>query len=142
MEANQLRFYHALSNFWIFATPACKGTADFRGSFKTYLAQSESTNALIENLTRTRTDVVNLLNSAAPLEQRLRAVDEYLPFLYQFYDSLLAHHANSAGVPLRADKDLVFEWRCYLAPNGGLPHFRSNDIVFELIMTLHLKVGL
>eukprot|EP01040_Poterioochromonas_malhamensis_P015152 gene15152-16915_t len=138
METNQLRFYHALTNFWIYALPLPKNNADFRGAFKSYLAQSESTNALIENISRTRTDVVNLVGSNAPLEQRIKAVDDYLPHLYLLYESIVAHQG---GAGLKADKELVFEWRCYLAPNN-LPHFKSSDLVFEIMMTLHLKASL
>ena len=137
MDAAQLRFYHALSAFWMFTLPACKGSTDFKAAFKSYESQSEVTAKLIEDLQRTRNEVLNTLCTASPHESRIRAVDDYLQHLYLLYESLVAHQG-----PFKSDKDLVFEWRLHLqSPTPTLQYYRSNDTVFELIMMLHLKVS-
>jgi hypothetical protein len=134
MNANSLAFYQSLANFWMFSLPTSRGTADYRGAFKTYLSTSEATSALIEGLMKGRMDLSQLLITNSHNEARIKAVDDYLPLVYQLYESILAH-----GGGLHADKELIFEWKLYLGGNNA-PSFRSNDIIFEIIMLLHLKV--
>jgi hypothetical protein len=134
MNANQLNFYRGLSNFWNYSLPVIRGTADFRGAFKSYMTTNDSTLALVENLTASRQNLSQTVSSNAPIEMKLKATEEYLPLIYLLYESVLAQ-----GSGLRADKELIFEWKLYLNA-GTVPAFRSNDIVFEIIMVLHLKV--
>jgi hypothetical protein len=135
MDPNQLKFYGSLSHFFTFSLPLPRGNPDFQGAFKSFLGQSESTAKLIASLSKGRIELGNILqNHSTSFENKLLFVDNYLPLVYQLYESLLAN-----GQPVKSDKELVFEWKLYLAP-GNQPNFRSSDLQFEMMMLLHLKV--
>jgi hypothetical protein len=113
-----------------FNTPIAKDPVDFKSCFHSSCG-SETAMALVTNLTQSREKFRLSLVNYSSLSQILSSIDEYLPFLWQLLDSL------DRQDPVRLDSPLRFVWK------GGvsiLPEYHSyNQVIFELIMTIHAK---
>jgi hypothetical protein len=113
-----------------FNIPIAKDSVDFKACFHSSCG-SESATALVTNLTQFREKFRLSLVNFSSLSLILSSVDEYLPFLWQLLDSL------DRQEPVRLDTPLRFVWK------GGistLPEYHSyNQVIFELIMTIHAK---
>lgn len=106
-------------------------SADFRSVFKNFLDDPD-TNTLIEKVCLTRDEMAKaMVNRNLVYEQKISTVDDYLAAITTLYESLLAQ----GGV--KVSQNFVFEWIMYV--NGTGESFKSSDMVFELIMVLHLK---
>jgi hypothetical protein len=113
--------------------------ADFRSSFRTYMATSNDTKMLIDNLMSARLAFlqVSVPGSLVPPQGQITAVEQYLTLLYTLHKSLLA--AVTAEQAIVCDKDLFFEWSMYLSDKAEHKEFRSGSLLFEIIMMTQLK---
>lgn len=113
-----------------FNTPIIKDPVDFKACFHSSCG-SETAMALVTNLTHFREQFRLSLVNFTSLSQILSFIDDYLPYLWQLLDSL------DRQDPVRLDIPLRFVWK------GGistLPEYHCyNQVIFELIMTIHAK---
>eukprot|EP01039_Chlorochromonas_danica_P007938 gene7938-8757_t len=124
-------FYSGCLSFYTFTLPVCKVLTDFRAVFKNYLDDPE-TATLVEVVVQARAAMATaLVTKGQPHESKMSALDQYLNALFTTYESLLAQ----GGVKVR--QSLQFEWVLYQSGTGDV--FRSSDMIFELIMLLHVK---
>lgn len=106
----------------------------FKLSYKSYLGTNEFLE-LITQLDYKRSSMINYLNETnCSFDTKLVSIDQYLTSLYQFMDVL-----NNQSEIIKCDRPMSFEWR------GGIDRksndiFKSSEILFELLMTLHTKV--
>jgi hypothetical protein len=92
-------------------------------------------NELIEGLVKSKYDITQLLPSGiATWESKIAGIDTYLRYLYKLCDSLV-----KVG-NVRSERPLLFDWKLNFGVNAN-QYFQSNDVVFEIIMTLHQKVN-
>lgn len=128
-------FYKGATSFFAFSQPACRATVDYRAVFKNFLDDA-NTNALIESVTSTRSAMLSaMINKTQTCDQKLAVVDQYLTALYKLFESLLAQ----GGV--KVSQALSYEWFLYISATSN-ETFKSADMVFEIIMLLHLKAQL
>ena len=133
--AAQNSFYQGLVHLFPFPLPECRDSVDFSACFKTYIKSSEETKTFINSLVLARQRLVRSMYGNVRFEERLGAVDEYLPLIISLQQSW---QESSQTMRLKLDRDHIFEWRLYL--HGRPELFRSNEIVFDIIMCYHWKV--
>lgn len=126
------KFIVGLATFFPIPLPLPRAATDFKACFKTYLHKAD-TAALIDELSALKLNVVQLcLDNNVSFEAKLPVVDAYLAALWRLQDSLLA-----TGGIVKADRELAFDWRLYVS--GHAEAFRSNEVLFEIIMIMHTK---
>jgi hypothetical protein len=113
-----------------FSPPLIKDSVDFKACFHSSIG-AEQASVFVTNLTQSRERFRAALCNYSALNYTLQVLDEYLPLLWQLLDSL------DRQPPVRLDSPLRFTWK------GGvstLPeYFSYNQVIFELILTLHSK---
>jgi hypothetical protein len=113
-----------------FRSPQIKEPVDFEKSFHSS-SGDETANAFVISLTQSREKLRNALNSDITSIEKAAAFDEYLPLLWQFFDSL------ERQPPVRMDVVLNFSWKG--AVSISKTPFSFSHVLFELIMTMHGK---
>lgn len=117
-------------SLYSFQLPFIKEGVNFIDCFHSSCEANETMN-LVTNLTLTREKLRSSINNSLSLNEILSSFDEYLPFLWQLLDSL------DRQDPVRLDIPLRFIWKGCIS---NLPECHSyNQVIFELIMTLHSK---
>lgn len=117
-------------NLYLFHVPIIKESVDYKSCFHSSCG-AEPAMIFVTNLTESREKFRLSLVNYSSLSQVLISIDEYLPYLWQLLDSLDRQDAVRLDVPLR------FTWKGGIS---SLPEAHSyNQVVFELIMTMHAK---
>jgi hypothetical protein len=134
------RFFAGALTLFPFPLPQCRESADFAGAFKTFCATNESTKQLVDRLTHARREMTRILADNIRYEEKLAAAENYLPLLFTLQESWTQRLNTPQLPPIKLDRELTFEWRLYV--NGRPEMFKTNEFVFEIIMTYHFKVSL
>ena len=93
---------------------------------------ADETHAFVVSITEAREKVrVALSGKETRAGEISTAIDEYLPLLWQFFDSL------ERQPPVKMDVPLVFSWLGSVTTSNKPSAF--GHVLFELIMTLHAK---
>jgi hypothetical protein len=129
---------HALFNtalaFYTFTLPICRPATDFLAAFANFI-DHPPTSALLNKATNAKLALINAMaNRSISYEQKLVVLEDYLLALNTIYESLAAQ----GGV--KVAQHLYFDW--ILSLSGMGESFRCTDMVFELIMLLHLRAQL
>lgn len=114
----------------VFRGPIIKEPVDFEKSFHSSSGE-ESANAFVISLTQAREKLRGSLNSDLRSIEKSGIFDEYLPLLWQFFDSL------ERQPPVRMDVPLNFSWKGAVSTSKTPCSF--GHVLFELIMTMHGK---
>lgn len=115
-----------------FRVATCKPSVDYFASFKSSIGTEDAQN-LIEQLMKTRTEMITTLYSNSRFDIKLSSVENYLPHLLRLWDSLI----NQQDV--KTDRDMLFEWRGSITDSFDC--MKSSNVVYDLIMTLQTKVS-
>lgn len=126
--------YSGCVNFYPIPTPIPKGNTDYKNAFKSYCG-NEITNAFLEQIVSAKLALVTSLINKSSWQTILTDIDNYLPLVITLSESLL--ECQKQGSPVRVERDLFFEWKLMLS--AGIDNFRSQDILFEIIMLYQLK---
>lgn len=117
-------------SLYSFPSPHIKESVDFTSSFHSS-SSSESAQLLVSLLTQYREQFRFTLINYSKIGDILTAIDVYLPVLWQLLDSL------DRQDPVRVDVPLRFVWKGSISI---LPEYHCyNQVIFELIMTIHSK---
>ncbi|RYG68314.1 hypothetical protein EON64_05475 [archaeon] len=120
------------TSFYSYPYPVCKAGNDLRSVFRDYL-DDDATRSLVESTAQAKAIMLAcLVDKTMNFEQRIEAVDQYLHALRSVHESLL----TKGGV--KVSQNPVFEWTLFVQ-GGAAESFKSADMVFELLMLLHLK---
>lgn len=117
-----------------FRLTVCAGTTDFKSSFKSCLKKTAGLETLLDRSMETRLDMVAKSVAQVSAEEKLAAIDAYLPHLFTLSDSLI----DKAAV--QTDKELSYQWQGTLSRD--LRFFKSHHLKFELLMVLETKVSI
>lgn len=130
LESQQLnKLYKVCAQLHDFRLPSTRPT-DFKASFKNSMNNEGSAN-LIEKLSVTRAEMLIAISSPVAVDQKLIAIENYLPNIMLLMNTLKAHEK------LVFDKTIIFEWRGSMASIEEF--FKSSDVVYEVIMVLQTK---
>lgn len=108
-------------------------STDFNASFKSSLDAS-GVASFITQLAEARGQYISMAANGS-IEAIIASVDAYIPLLLRLVTSMTLQKES-----LRLDRDLVFEWQG--AIGDKMDFFKSNDVVFELLMVYHSKAML
>ena len=133
------RFFGGALNLFPFPMVQCRESVDYAASFKTYIATSDETKSFIDRLILARREIIRCSADNIRYEDKLAAVENYLPLLFTLQESWTTRLMSSQLPPIKLDRDLIFEWRLYI--NGRPELFKSNEFAFEIIMAYHFKVS-
>ncbi len=124
------RFHEMCSILFPFRLPSVKGDTDFKQSFVNFLNSQEAVN-FTNSINFKRNDMLFAIESADSLLNKLASVDAYLPLAFRLMRTLTK---SSSTVNMKIK--MKFEWKS----SFGQFYFKSSDIQYDVLMTLHTKV--
>mmetsp|Transcript_7605 Transcript_7605/g.12643 ORF Transcript_7605/g.12643 Transcript_7605/m.12643 type:complete len:516 (+) Transcript_7605:89-1636(+) len=107
---------------------------DFISAFQSS-SGSEEAAAFIQKLNDSRIELINSLGLNHTNEQKLSAVNAYLPHLLRLVE------CYKTQPEIKTDRDLVFEWKTSMMKITD-PSPKSSDILYEMIMILQTKAAI
>lgn len=118
-------------------TPQMASKVDFTACF--YHSMTDAAFELLTSLTTKRAAIVAFMKpgaAAMSAADQLVLVDTYLVDVWNLVNSL------NGQPPVKLDRQLQFDWICYLYTSKKEMNATSTGISFELMMTMHLKACL